>query len=107
VCRPRSAPPPACEARHQFECQHVDDGVRGRWPMLSPEAVSGATRALRCLWHEVCVDERYSINIKLSLLTRHVTSPPAPLHRGELQVQSAAGVIEVADLQRSYWPHGS
>eukprot|EP00966_Prymnesium_polylepis_P013043 300618-Prymnesium_polylepis.1 len=24
----------------------------GRWPMLSPEAVSCATRALRCLWHE-------------------------------------------------------
>eukprot|EP00966_Prymnesium_polylepis_P139414 3221504-Prymnesium_polylepis.1 len=33
-------------------------GVCGRWPMLSPETVSGATGALRCLWHEICVDER-------------------------------------------------
>jgi hypothetical protein len=30
----------------------------GLWPMMRPGAVSGATRALRCLWHEVRVDER-------------------------------------------------
>ena len=41
---------PARMARRWFEC--------GQWPMMRPGAVSGATRALRCLWHEVRVDER-------------------------------------------------
>eukprot|EP00966_Prymnesium_polylepis_P132583 3064918-Prymnesium_polylepis.1 len=30
----------------------------GLWPMMRPAAVSGAMRALRCLWHGVRVDER-------------------------------------------------
>eukprot|EP00966_Prymnesium_polylepis_P095076 2201390-Prymnesium_polylepis.2 len=35
-----------------------DAAARGLWPMMRPGAVSGATRALWCLWHEVRVDER-------------------------------------------------
>eukprot|EP00966_Prymnesium_polylepis_P127710 2952794-Prymnesium_polylepis.1 len=30
----------------------------GLWPMVRPGAVSDATRALRCLWLEIRVDER-------------------------------------------------
>eukprot|EP00966_Prymnesium_polylepis_P310964 7184523-Prymnesium_polylepis.1 len=31
----------------------------GLWPMMRREAVTGATRTLRCRgWHEVCVDAR-------------------------------------------------
>ena len=46
----------ASKRREHVGCGLIRTMADGRW--WRPGAVSGATRALRCLWHEICVDER-------------------------------------------------
>eukprot|EP00966_Prymnesium_polylepis_P152905 3532266-Prymnesium_polylepis.1 len=42
----------------------------GLWPMMRPGEVSGATRALKCLWHEVRVGERTRTYVKRDVHAR-------------------------------------
>eukprot|EP00966_Prymnesium_polylepis_P291901 6741565-Prymnesium_polylepis.1 len=62
--------------------------------MLSPEAVSGATRALRCLWHEV-EDSMAGVCEKSHPHAETQDSPrSAPLWNGQgrvIRVLSGAG----------------
>eukprot|EP00966_Prymnesium_polylepis_P145245 3354111-Prymnesium_polylepis.1 len=59
--RPRSSAPPSASPVRAAHLRSARATRDGQWPMMRPEAVSGATRALQCRgWHEVCVDARTS-----------------------------------------------
>eukprot|EP00966_Prymnesium_polylepis_P121612 2810960-Prymnesium_polylepis.1 len=67
--------------RHWPSTQTAAALGRGLWPMMRPGAMSGATRAMRCLWHEIRVDERTvgrAITVRVGDHGAVGASPPPP-----------------------------